>query len=188
MALEVTQHHHCHILLVKVITKVCPGRQQRETQGMSRSCSDIKTEVHQAHIVRIPCGKWYFCDGHGIEATILWPSLENKICHMKIFFSSIYLRSQIPTPTTIIINKFLFGIFHLKGTIFWFIFILLQELQDVHLPSVYLMLGNSVFFWNSVFFFPKKIAWKLIQFLFCLLLLHFIKVNLFGCGIKGLQK
>ena len=149
MTLEVTQHHHCHILLVKVITKVCPGRQQRETQGMSRPYSDIKTEVHQAHIVRIPCGKWYFCDGHRIEATILWPSLENKICHIKIFFSSIYLRSQIPTPTTIIINKFLFGIFHVEGTIFWFIFILLQELQGVHLPSVYLILGNSVFFFSQ---------------------------------------
>ena len=25
LALKVTQHHCCHILLVKVITKVCPG-------------------------------------------------------------------------------------------------------------------------------------------------------------------
>ena len=32
-------------------------RKATETKGMSRSYSDIKTEVHQAHIVRIPCGK-----------------------------------------------------------------------------------------------------------------------------------
>ena len=60
-------------------------RKATETKGMSRSYSDIKTEVHQAHIVRIPCGKWYFCDGHIIEATLLWPSLENKICHVNFF-------------------------------------------------------------------------------------------------------
>ena len=39
MTLEVVQNHQCHILLVKVITKVCPGRQQRPKacQGHTRT-------------------------------------------------------------------------------------------------------------------------------------------------------
>lgn len=56
-----------------------------------------RPKVCQGNIVRIPCRKRHFCDGHIIEPILLWPSLENQICHMNIPFGSSYSRSQITT-------------------------------------------------------------------------------------------
>lgn len=113
LALEVMQHHCCHILLVKIVTKVGGGG------NIDPRCvmviPDI-IEVCQGHIVSTPCGKRYFCHGHIIKVILLWPSLENQIFSMNIIFGSSYFRSQIIMP--IIINKFLFNVFLVERTIF----------------------------------------------------------------------